>query len=200
MDSCELFSRRINLTEGTIEGAQTSIRHLSDLEGYYADEQSYRAALRMDDPIVYFVSTEEYNQGEGQLHCGLGTLMPGKIGKEYFMTRGHLHLWRPAAEIYYGLKGRGCLLLENMDNHKACLLTLAPGQLAYVPRNTAHRAINTGKKPLKYIGFYPAQAGHDYETILKSNFRYLVVQMRGKPLLVERSKYINSLQQAIVTG
>jgi glucose-6-phosphate isomerase len=32
----------------------------------------------------------------------LGVLMPGKVGAEYFMTKGHIHAWRPAAEVYLG--------------------------------------------------------------------------------------------------
>jgi len=41
--------------------------------------------------LVYSVAAVEPAYGEGDLHCGLGLLMPGRIGPEYFMTRGHLH-------------------------------------------------------------------------------------------------------------
>ena len=69
-------------------------------------------ALEVGDPPVYAVSSFEPGDGEGDLHYGLGVVQPGTVGQEFFMTRGSLHAWRPASELYIGLDGRGLMLLE----------------------------------------------------------------------------------------
>jgi len=179
---------KINFDLGVIESAPTTVRSLIDLRGYFIDEDSFNAAVQKN-PVVYTLSSLEYAQGEGQLHCGLGTLMPGKIGSEYFFTRGHLHTWRAAAEVYLGLAGEGYLLLEH-ENGQTEFQVLSPGQIVYVPGFTAHRTINTGKTSLTYLGTYPAQAGHDYASIKSTNFRHVVVEIDGLPQLIERNEYI----------
>lgn len=185
---------RINLEQGLIEGASTSVRCLADLRGYFIDQRSFAGAVQ-DNPVVYTLSSVEYAQGEGQLHCGLGKLMPGKIGPEYFFTRGHLHTWRQAAELYFGLAGDGHLLLEH-ENGRCDFLPLAPGLIVYVPGFTAHRTVNTGPAPLVYLGVYPAQAGHDYAAVELSNFRHVVVEIDGKPQAVERQEFLQRFARA----
>lgn len=185
---------RINLDLGVIESTPTIVRRLTDLHGYFLDQDSF-ATMARDNPIIYTLSSVEFAQGEGQLHYGLGTLMPGKIGAEYFFTRGHLHTWRPAAEIYLGLSGEGYLLFEYENGHSE-LTVLSTGLIIYVPGFTAHRTINTGTKPLTYLGVYPAQAGHDYATIKSTNFRHVVVEVDGQPQLLERKEYLSKYAQS----
>jgi glucose-6-phosphate isomerase len=112
--------------------------------------------------------------------------MPGKIGDEYFMTKGHLHAWRPAAEYYFGLTGEGVLLLEDEATGESRMLPLRPNAVVYVPGRTAHRTMNVGRAPLTYLGVYPARAGHDYSSMAKKNFRCVVVERNGGPVLEER--------------
>ena len=116
----------------------------------------------------------------------VGLIMPGKIGREYFMTKGHLHAWRPAAEFYFGLSGDGVMLLEDELTGESRLVPLRPHHAVYVPGHTAHRTINTGHAPLTYLGVYPAKAGHDYGAIAKRNFRCVVIERDGQPALIER--------------
>jgi glucose-6-phosphate isomerase len=112
--------------------------------------------------------------------------MPGTIGDEYYMTKGHLHAWRPAAEFYFGLTGEGVMLLEDEATGESRVVPLRPNGVVYVPGCTAHRTMNVGMTPLTYIGVYAAKAGHDYSTIAKKNFRCLVVERDGKPAMIER--------------
>src|SRR5690349_24313317 len=84
---------------GRISGVAPSVRRLSDLRGVFADEDAYRATLALGDPTVYTVAAVEPASGDGQLHYALATLMPGRVGAEYYLTKGHLHAWRPAAEV-----------------------------------------------------------------------------------------------------
>ncbi len=175
---------------GTIAGATTVNRHLSDLRGCFADTIAFEATLALSNPLLYAVAAIEPAHGDGDLHYGLGKIMPGKIGDEYFMTKGHLHAWRPAAEFYFGLSGEGVMLLEDEHSGESRVVPLQPNGVVYVPGHAAHRTMNVGKVPLTYIGVYPAKAGHDYRTIAKTNFRCVVVERAGKPVMIERKDFL----------
>jgi len=179
---------KLDLKGGQLEGAAVLRRSLSDLAGVFADTKAYAAVRAQSDPLVYSVSSFERPEGAGQLHYGLGRLMPGRIGAEYYLTKGHLHAWRPAAEVYLGLRGRGALLLEKEGEGLLC--PLEESSVVYVPGDTAHRTVNTGDEPLLYLGIYPAAAGHDYASIATNNFRHVVIERRGRPVLVLRSEFL----------
>lgn len=168
-------------------------RHLADLRGSFADTAAYEAALARGNPLLYQVSAVEPATGDGQLHYGLGILQPGRIGDEYFLTKGHYHSHRPAAEIYLGLAGEGAMLLEDEATGESRLVPLLPQTIVYVPGHTAHRTVNTGDTPLSYLGIYPANAGHDYGAIARQNFRDVVVARNGQPTLLPRRDYLSLL-------
>lgn len=159
-------------------------RRLSDLRGCFADASAYENALKAGDPLIYSVTPVEPAQGEGQLHYGLGVLYPGRVGGEYYLTKGHYHAVRPAAEVYVGVAGDGLMLLE--DEHEERLVPLRANSVVYVPGNTAHRTVNVGSDPLVYLGIYPSNAGHDYASLSARNFRNIVVCQDGKPTLIKR--------------
>jgi glucose-6-phosphate isomerase, archaeal len=117
-------------------------------------------------------------------------IMACDIGAEYFMTKGHLHAWRPAAEIYFGLTGEGVMLLEDEASGHSLMVPLQPYHAVYVPGRTAHRTINTGMAPLTCLGVYPAKAGHDYGAMATKNFRCVVVERDGRPVMVERNSLV----------
>jgi glucose-6-phosphate isomerase len=175
-----------NPATGEIPGAPVLKRHLSDLKGCFAVVEAYDQVLTQSNPLLYSVSAVEPAGGEGDLHYGVGMIMPGKIGDEYFMTKGHLHSWRPAAEFYFGLTGDGVMLLEDEATGESRMVELRPNGAVYVPGRTAHRTMNVGRTPLTYFGVYPAKAGHDYAAIAKNNFRCVIIERHGKPELVER--------------
>ena len=184
----EKLLSRFDPATGEIVGAAANIkRHLSDLRGCFADTPAYEAAMASGNALVYSVATVEPAVGDGDLHYALGLIMPGKIGREYFMTKGHLHARRPAAEFYFGLSGEGSMLLEDEGTGQSRLVPLRPHQAVYVPGHTAHRTMNTGHAPLTYIGVYAAKAGHDYSAVAKRNFRCVVIERDGQPAMIERN-------------
>jgi glucose-6-phosphate isomerase len=189
MLNLEKLLSRFDPATGEIPGAPATKRHLSDLRGCFADTAAYETALASGNAMVYSVAVLEPAVGDGDLHYGVGLIMPGKIGREYFMTKGHLHAWRPAAEFYFGLAGEGLMLLEDEATGQSRLVPLRPHHAVYVPGNTAHRTMNTGNAPLTYIGVYPAKAGHDYSTIAKTNLRCVVIERDGQPALIERNSF-----------
>lgn len=184
----ENLLRHFDPATGEIAGVSSIKRYLSDLRGCFGDAAAYEAALAGGNPLVYSVGAVEPAGGYGDLHYGVGRVMPGRIGCEYYMTKGHLHTWREAAEVYIGLSGEGMLLLEDELTGESRVVPLAAHGAIYVPGGTAHRTINTGRLPLTYVGVYPATAGHDYEVIANCNFRAVVVEQQGRPVMVERKK------------
>ena len=187
LDTDNLLAQ-IDPTRGTLGNAPLVKRHLSDLRGCYLDSVAYEALLSRGNPLVYSVSGVEPGASAGDLHYGVGLIHPGMVGDEYFLTKGHLHTWRDAAEVYIGLAGKGAMLLEDETTGESRLLPLSANAVVYVPGHTAHRTMNTGNTPLVYIGIYPARAGHDYGALAENNFRHVVVKRDGKPCLLERTR------------
>lgn len=169
-----------------LDGGTVVERRLSDLRDCFVDTEACAAALAEGDPLLYRVTAVEPASGGGDLHYGLGVLFPGKIGDEYFLTKGHLHRIREAAEVYIGLSGEGRMLLEDEATGESRLEPLGAGRVVYVPGFTAHRTINTGDEPLTYFGVYPANAGHDYGAIAERNFLKVVVERGGTPVMLDR--------------
>jgi glucose-6-phosphate isomerase, archaeal len=122
---------------------------------------------------------------EGGLYWGNTIIQPGKVGDEYYMTKGHFHRIHNRAEYYATVQGEGALLLMDEDGLTRCE-SMGPGSVHYIPGNTAHRAANIGSVPLVFIASWPSDAGHDYETIEREGFGARVVERNGSPVLVPR--------------
>lgn len=164
-----------------------SARHLSNLDGVFADAVARAALLADGDPLVYTVEAVEHREGSGALSYGLGVLQPGRVGEEYFMTKGHAHARREAAEVYLGVAGRGLMVLEDLRDGRAWTLPLEPDGVVVVPGYVAHRTVNVGDEPLAYLGLYPSDAGHDYAVIAEANLRLVVLAGPAGPEVVERA-------------
>jgi len=182
---------------GVVEGAPPAIeRRLSDLKGVFADELAYEAALAEEDSLVYSTYCVAPEQGDGAMLYCIGKFMPGRIGAEYYMTKGHIHARPETAEFYFGLRGQGVMLLEDEASGDSQLLPLLPNGAIYVPRHTAHRTMNTGEVPLTYLSVVLADAGHDYEVIAaRGNFRKVVVDLDGQPTMLDRAGFLESLSR-----
>ncbi len=174
---------------GTIAGRPRVERRLSELAPCFADQAAGREVLRHADPLVYAVSTFAPADGAGDLHYGLAQVMPGRVGREYFMTKGHFHAWREAAEFYFTLSGEGLMLLEGETGGRAQAVPMRPREAVYVPGRTAHRTVNVGPEPLTFLGVYPARAGYDYGAIAARNFRHVIVARDGGPAMIPREEY-----------
>jgi glucose-6-phosphate isomerase, archaeal len=185
----DLFAR-FDPDTGMIHGGDLTARRLSDLRSAFARPEAVDAVLRTSDPVIYTVSTVHTATGEGQLHYGAGRIMPGRIGDEYYLTKGHLHSWRPAAELYIGMRGLGKMILQEESSGKTIVLDLLPYTMVYIPGGTAHRTVNVGDEPLMYLGVYPAAAGHDYAPLARNNFSTVIVARDGKPVTLDRSVYL----------
>nr|WP_318379187.1 glucose-6-phosphate isomerase family protein [uncultured Enterobacter sp.] len=151
------------LTNGSLIRKSTC---LHQLEGVFADTLAFRQC----DPERCVYDVEMFNSpaADGALFVGVTHLYPGKVGNEYFMTRGHFHQRREQGEVYFGLRGSGVLLLQN-EQGDARLEKVTPGSVHIIPGFTAHRLINTGAETLSALAVWPCSAGHDY-TALSGGF------------------------------
>lgn len=181
---------RFDPMAGVISDRVGDTRKLSDVQAAFADPAACARILAQEDPLLYYVTQVEENEGPGQLHYGLGILMPGKVGDEYYMTRGHLHAWRPAAEVYVGLRGKGLMILEDERNGECTVVPLEANSTVYVPGHTAHRTVNIGAEPLVYWGILSSEAGHDYGAVGARNFAKVVVEIDNQPVVMDRKAYL----------
>ena len=92
------------------------------------------------------------------------------------------------SEIYYGLSGRGMMLMETPEG-QVDWKEIGPGEALYVPGRWAHRSINTGTEPLVMFFVYRGDAGHDYGTIEEKGYRKLVVERDGRPAVIDNPKW-----------
>ena len=138
-------------------------RRVSNMVSQFADEAAAKALVEGGDPLLYeFYGLDLPEDDSGVLQFGTTILYPGKVGQEYYMTKGHFHTILDTSEI---------------------------GDALYVPGRWAHRSINTGDEPLVMFFVYRADAGHDYGTIEEKGYRKLVLEQDGKPVLVDNPKW-----------
>ena len=160
-------------------------RRLSAMQGQYSDQQAYEVLLAEEDRLLYEVYEVKRPEVAGELLQGISIVHPGKVGDEYFMTKGHFHSVLNTAEVYCCLRGEGVMVMETPEGDWA-VEELRPGRVLYVPPRWAHRSVNTGQnEDLVTFFVYPGHAGHDYGTIEGQGFRKLVMEKNRQPQVVD---------------
>ncbi len=151
---------------GTMTGRSSTYRkRVDELVGLYLDTAAFDELLATDPGfVVYQVEESRADEHQGGLVIGTSTIEPGRVGSEFFMTRGHLHALADRAELYYCLSGRGVMLMETVDG-RARTVELTPGQAVHIPGNWVHRSVNVGSEPFSTLFCYPVDAGQDYGII-----------------------------------
>jgi len=167
---------------------QHTIRKLSSMKGQYLDTQAYTQMLTTEDKILYEVFEIRRPEISGELLHGISIIHPGKVGNEYFMTKGHFHAVIDTAEIYYCLKGEGKMVMETPEGDWA-VEDFCPSRILYVPPRWAHRSVNIGSEDLIFLYVYPGYSGHNYGTIEQNGFRKLILDIEGKPQIVDNPRW-----------
>jgi glucose-6-phosphate isomerase len=163
-------------------------RRLSSMQNQFNDVQTYQRMLAVEDVLLYEVYDSQRPEVVGELLHGISIVHPGRVGDEYYMTKGHFHSVLETGEAYYCLKGRGFMVMENPEGEWS-VEALAPGRVLYVPPRWAHRSVNTGTEDLVTFFVYPGQAGHDYGTIEKQGFRKLVIARDGQATIIDNPRW-----------
>lgn len=91
---------------------------------------------------VNTVLTDLSKSGLKKLTVTMNVLYPGKVNKEFKMTRGHKH---NAEEVYVFLGGTGQIIVGKKR------FSVKKGDLVTVPLNSWHRVINKGRSKLVFL-------------------------------------------------
>lgn len=143
-------------------------RRIADLAGLYHDSRAYdRYSQGRGDELAYWVEESRLDDGTGALIAGLSVLVPGTIGREFAMTRGHVHALSDRAELYVCVAGHGVMLMDDRAGETRAV-ELTPGRAAHIPGGWVHRSVNVGSSLFSTIFCYPADAGQDYEIIRRA--------------------------------
>lgn len=174
---------------GLSKTVETGKRYLSQMSGMFADEAALQAKIAQNDEIIYEFHGLPVPEHEGDLAFGCSIVNPGKVGDEYYFTKGHFHTILETGEVYYCLKGHGYMLMENPEGDWSAQ-ELRPGEAVYVPKRYAHRSINVSSdEQLVTFFVFRADAGHDYGTIETKGYRKLLVEKDGKPTIIDNPNW-----------
>jgi glucose-6-phosphate isomerase len=164
-------------------------RNLSKMASQYSDQTAYDKLLQTEDVLLYEVYELKRPELAGEILHGISIVHPGKVGNEFFMTKGHYHTVLDTAEIYYTLQGDGYMVMETPEGDWA-VEKLVTGSVLYVPPRWAHRSVNIGSvEDLVMFFAYPGNAGHDYGTIETQGFRKLVMDVDGETEIVDNPRW-----------
>lgn len=168
---------------------QPTHRFVSNMVSQFNDRAAAEEIVRNGDkPIYDFYELEQIPETAGDLKFGTSIVYPGKVGDEYFMTKGHFHTILDTGEVYYCLSGQGAMLMETPEG-EVSLIEMKPGVAVYVPPRWAHRSINTGAETMVTFFVFRSDAGHDYGTIEQKGYRKLVVERDGKPVMIDNPRW-----------
>ena len=104
-----------SLKNGDSENAKPTKRYLSEIKKIFNNQKSADELLISGDLLVYEFYELGAPETPGDLAFGTSITYPGKVGNEYFMTKGHFHTILDTAEVYYTLSGEGYMLMENPE-------------------------------------------------------------------------------------
>lgn len=152
-------------------------KSFDELSGLYRDHNAYEIAReKAAGKAAYWVESNTLDPAPGGLTIGVSVLLPGLIGREFAMTRGHLHRRSECAELYYGLSGRGVMLLDSLAGETRAV-PISEGVAVHVPGGWIHRSVNVGDENLVTLFCYETSAGQDYELIEQAGgMKCLVVE------------------------
>jgi glucose-6-phosphate isomerase len=160
----------VALPEGRLVGPGTHryAKRFADLDGLYADAAAFQTMLaELAETVVYEVTDLRPSERAGDMITGVTRMSPGRVGREFFLTRGHIHAKADRPEIYFGQQGQGLMLLENPAGETRTI-AIGPQTLCYVPPFWIHRSVNTGSSDFVMLFSYPADSGQDYDIIARS--------------------------------
>lgn len=177
------FTTWADFTTGALDPErELQERHLADMRGYYLEEGG------AEERLIYSVSAIPVPKTGDEILSSTTVMQPGKVGREYHMTKGHFHAnWR-RSEIYVTFSGEGLLLMATDDgDHRE--EPMRPGSINYIPGGWAHRSVNTGDQPLVFFATYIGDAGYDYRTIEERGFPMLAVEGDDGPEIIANPRY-----------
>jgi glucose-6-phosphate isomerase, archaeal len=163
------------------------VKKLSALRNLYEAPMMVDAYIAEHGDIdVYEVI--EYRPEGADICFGTTIMTPGRVGAEYFLTRGHFHARPDRGEVYYTQSGEGLLLLHARTGESR-VVEMRAGVCAFIPPGWAHRSVNTGTLPLVFVWMCATDAGQEYGEIAARGMRQRAVERNGRPVVVPNPHY-----------
>ena len=139
-------------------------RRFKDVAKWYSNKKAVDKELKKNrNKVIY----ETFTEKDSPMDLTLTVIHQGVVGKEYYMTKGHIH-GANNPEFYILLDGSGKLLIQNRSEVKT--IVLKKGKIALIPRGYAHRLVNVGKKKLKVLTIYSENSRPNYNVKFKKRF------------------------------
>lgn len=183
---------RVDVAQGRLEGASNRyVKLISELADLYEDDEAFsRLVAEKGSSVAYEVTDFKPSANAGDMIIGVTRMEPGLVGREFYMTRGHIHARPNRPEMYYGERGRGVMLLESPSG-EIRTVEIAPRIMCYVPPYWIHRSVNVGDQPLVMTFAYPADSGQDYDIIGKAGGMKsrIVTDGKGGWMAVDNATY-----------
>ena len=194
LESAAALSSVMDMARGRLTVCTDTVRmRVTDMRGVFSNQEACSTLETEGNPTVYEVNRTEPELGDDSLCYASTIVYPGRVGEEYFMTRGHTHVKGSAPEIYLTVRGEGMMLLQTHDG-KIQALSMASGTILYVPGETAHRIVNVAEEALITFAVYPATAGIDYDEIQRTGFSRIVHAGPDGPDLVPNPNYPSTVE------
>jgi glucose-6-phosphate isomerase, archaeal len=182
-------SVQLNVPDGSFEPCiETDIRKVSTLAMMFLDQKAVEAEIKAGDPVVYQIRYYPFLTSKSDMALGTTMILPGKVGNEYYMTKGHFHQADNQPEIYHCVQGEGVLQMMTLEGEYIA----APWKkdtITHIPPHYAHRVVNTGSIPLVFVASFHLAAGHIYGPIEKKGFKYIIVEKDGQPTEILNPKW-----------
>ena len=81
--------------------------------------------FRQEDQLIYEVYEIKRPEVEGEILMGISIVHPGKVGREFFMTKGHFHSVLETSEVYYCMHGEGYMVMETPEGETSVRISVA---------------------------------------------------------------------------
>jgi glucose-6-phosphate isomerase, archaeal len=167
MSGKESFINKYNLETGELAVCVNNKVYLNDMKYLFKDKFESNKRLK-ENPLIYETFYPDIEENARYVFYGVTKIHPGRIGDEFFMTKGHLHIPAQVTEIYFCLSGEGMLLEQKDDIVRKTII--GKGNIAYIGESSFHRVYNTGKEPLIFFVSCNADFKHDYSPLDNNGF------------------------------
>jgi glucose-6-phosphate isomerase len=165
-----------------------TVRRLQDMAGMFADQVAVKRELERGGRVIYEFDSHPFKTSHSDMVLGVTRINPGKVGDEFFMTKGHIHERDDQPEIYHCVQGEGYLLLQTMGGEFQAE-RWTPGTISHIPPMWAHRVVNTGDRLLIFLAVFHLSAGHDYRPIEEKGFRKRVIERNGQVIFIPDNRW-----------
>jgi glucose-6-phosphate isomerase, archaeal len=182
-------SVQVNIQDGSFTPCmEIELRKVSDLSRMFSDQSAVEEIIKTGDRLVYQIRYYPFITHNSDMALGTTMIIPGKVGNEYHMTKGHFHEANNQPEIYHCVQGEGFLQMMTTAGEYVSV-PWKPDTITHIPPQFAHRVVNVGSVPLVFIASFHVAAGHVYDLITNKGFKKIIIERDGKPVEILNPKW-----------